>query len=94
MTSLVSESFLFWASMATLWVGLASVIGLRFCGTAANRACFCRLFYLALVVLGTVTMVAASAGTEFWIPSGTGLSVMTLGATLDFGGARDRKPAF
>jgi hypothetical protein len=94
MTWVPSEALILWASLAVLWVGLASVVGLRSCRTAQRRICCCWLFYGTLLALGAITVLAAGSGTDLWVPSGTGLSLMTLGATLDFGGAGGRDPAF
>lgn len=89
-----SEPLVFWLSIVVLWAGLASVILMRGAASDRRQTHWHCLFYLALVGLGLLTVLAAGAGNGAWMTSGTGLSVITVGATLDFGGAARRESTF
>lgn len=82
-----SEALLFWISIATFWVGLASVVLMRLETGDRNRTQWHCLFYFALVSLGFLTVLAVIASNGAWMTSGAGLSVITVGATLDLTGA-------
>ncbi len=77
------ESLLFGATLLTLSTGLACMIGMALCRNPKRQAHCHHLFYLALVALGLVTLLAVGSDSGIWMGPGTGLSAMTVGATLD-----------
>ncbi len=82
-----SEPVVFLVSIAVFLAGLVSVVMIR---VGNNGQCHHRwhcLFYVALVALGILTMLAAGTDNSAWLTSGAGLSVMTVGITLDSDGA-------
>jgi hypothetical protein len=48
------------------------------------------MFYVSLLAVFTITLIAVSVGHQVWISSGTTLAIMAVGATLDVG---RREPA-
>ena len=76
---------LFCVLSAVQLAGLASLLAARF---RFNQQCaaqmFCHtFFFVCLAALGLATMYAARCGAGCWFSSGTTLSLMIVGATLD-----------
>lgn len=89
-----SESLLFGATLITLSTGLACMIGIALCRNPKRQAHCHHVFFLALVALGFVTLLAVGADSGIWMGPGTGLSAMAVGATLDLRGDRVARQGF
>ena len=54
-----------------------------------ERHTFCyTIFFVSMALVASTALMAASTGSGYWLLSGTTLSVMVIGATLDCGGCR------
>ena len=90
----LSIPFVFWSTIVIQVLGLASIIAVRFC-TDARRCAYChRVFILALLALGLVTVLAAGSSGGCWVASGATLPILTVCATLDLGNQRREATSF
>ncbi len=64
-------------------VGFVSVAVARFGEQSRRRRTGQALFFLSLVAVGVVTMLALAHTHDAWLPSGASLSLMAVGVTLD-----------
>jgi len=82
---IISEAILFWIAVSVFLLGLASVVLMRLAGGQTQHLyCWHCLFYMALLGLGLLTVVAVGVGNGAWMTSGAAMSVITIGATVDF----------
>lgn len=74
----------FWGLLVMQVLGVFSVVFARLCERSQAQNCCQRLFFVSAILLGAGTLFALALGSGWWISSGTTLSLMGLGATLDF----------
>ena len=74
---------LFWVAAAIQFLGLASLVGIRLAAHAPHLARLQPIFFVALLAVGMITIIAFTANNTSWLSSATTLSIMSVGATLD-----------
>jgi hypothetical protein len=66
-------------------LGIAAAISARLSQTPVARKCSYRVFYVSLLAVFAITLLAVHVGHGVWISTGTTLAIMAVGATLDVG---------
>lgn len=82
----------FWGLAAVQLTGLASIFFTRGRQGSAGEAIGQLFFFACLTLVGLATMAALVVDHGACLMCGTTLSVMVLGATIDFGGQRRTMP--
>ena len=85
---LLEPPLLLWATTAIQILGLASIVLARVGEGCRGQARCQRLFIGCLALVGVTTMVTLGLHSGCWPFCGATLSMMVLGATLDFGRPR------
>jgi len=76
----------FWSLAAIQLLGLVTCFATRLV-EATRHASPCRhLFVVSLIAVGGATMAAMYCGSSCWVSCGATLSLMSVGATIDFRG--------
>lgn len=88
----ISLPCLFWLILSIQVVSLAVIIALQLLPCGSSRTVCQRVFFGLLLAMGLVTVSAVGAASSAWLWSGASLSIMTVCATCDLGGAT-RGPA-
>ena len=81
----VSSQHLFWAFAAVQVGGLISAALARFSENRSGQASFQGIFFAALALVATVTIVSLALGWDGWVCSAATLSVMVVLAIWDPG---------
>ncbi len=80
----VEISTICWLLLAVQVLGLTSAWVTRLCRTPRRQTvCQC-VFLLAMVLVGGSTIAAFALGPFYYLPTGVTLSLMVLGAVVDF----------
>ena len=90
----ITEALVFWIVVTTQVVGGLSVVIARLSERTWGTAVFQRTFFVCLLAIGLATMVALSCQAGIWISGAMTLSMMSVGATLDFGSSAQAASEF
>jgi hypothetical protein len=77
-----------WLTVLLQVTGLVTLVVMRLACTRQHQACCQSLFFVTLLALGVLTVLAVGVGESTWMASGTSLSATAVAATLDFRGDR------
>jgi hypothetical protein len=77
-----------WFLLATQLLGVVSAFAARLSEGSPRQAISQRMFFGALCVMGTATIVALAVGPGCWLACSTSLAVMVLTVICDFRGGR------
>ena len=84
---LTFDATVFWLLAAVQLLGAAGLVASRLGEKWGGRLGACQLlFFAAMLLLAAATIVSLWADSSTWAISGTTLSVMVVGGTLDCGG--------
>lgn len=68
-------------------LGVVSMLAARLSERSRGRNVWQTVFFTCLMLVGGLTLWAITSGGCCWLSCGATLSVMSVGATVDFGGA-------
>jgi hypothetical protein len=78
-----NEIIVFAVAVLVQFVGLVSVSLARVGERSSAQSCCQLVFFVCLLLVGIVSVLAVSAGIGCWFVCATTLALMALGATLD-----------
>ncbi len=87
-----SHDLLFWVLAAIQLLGVFTCVVTRLVESTRAAASCQMVFVASLLVMGGATMAAMYCGSICWISCGSTLSIMVVGATLDFRGNMEPSP--
>lgn len=89
---MTSHDQLFWILAAVQCLGVATCLITRLVETTKAAPSCRKIFAVSLASVGFATMAAMYLGSIYWIPCGATLSIISVGATIDFGGRFEPSP--
>ena len=90
----LSEPLIFWLTIVAQLVGVTSFVSMHICRNCQGQVRCHRVFYATLGGLALLAVLSVGISAGSWMASGTTLSFMAVGATIDVRSEKDKKRAF